>query len=369
MLKKTILVALELGMLCILGLPRSSTARECPAQDRIRVIELANEAKRHMEAREFDLAMERLRTAYEICPQPKLRYAMARAQEEAGRLEEALALFRACIEEGAEGETRKDCEGGVKRISEKLAVGTVVIVTDVEDAMVFVDGSDEGQPAKVPMRVSVGKHEIRVRAAGKREFKEEVDVQPGDKKILYVTLEPESEEQGLLLVRTEPEGCDLFVDGTFFGKASGEVLRLAPGEHEVEAKAEGYVSASSRVFLEPQKVTELNFRLLPIEVAKPAVPKQKPRRKIWNWIGIGVGSGLVVASLFPFIRYGLEKREARPASRDYSGDVVPPTNAIIGGVFVGVGIVTIVTSVVLWPGSDNISLGEKPEVGEMVYWQ
>ena len=47
-------------------------------------------------------------------------------------------------------------------------------------------------------------------------------------------------EVGILFVRTEPSGADVFVDGRFVGKAPVTVAGLSPGQVVVKAIDEGY---------------------------------------------------------------------------------------------------------------------------------
>jgi hypothetical protein len=348
--RKTAIVA-GLGTLFFACPFAFSQQKGCPASTRVKAVRLAQDAKKAVDGGQFEQAIKLLEDAYELCPIPELRHSLGRVQEQAGKYLEALASYSACIEEGATGEVLEDCKEGAKRMEIALASGTLKVITDAPDAKVFIDDSSEPQPVGVPLRVKAGTHQIRVEAQGRKGFKTVVDVPGGGEKVVRASLELEVPKPALLQVKTKPDVCELVIDGKPFGRVKKEPIELPPGEHQIEARAEGFVSVSSRVLLEPGKVTEVALTLSPIQVEKALVSQVRPRRALWNWVGIGLGSALIAGSVFPFVRYGLDKKEARPASAYYTGDTVSPTNAIIGGVLLGTGTVAIVTSLVLWPKS------------------
>jgi hypothetical protein len=86
-------------------------------------------------------------------------------------------------------------------------------------------------------------------------------------------------------------------------------------------------------------------------VASVVRPKQSATLQ---WLGVGVGSALVLASVYPLVQYGLDRRNAVPASAIYSGDKVSPRNLAIGCVGVGVGVIAIAVSAALMPKAETV---------------
>lgn len=100
---------------------------------------------------------------------------------------------------------------------------------------------------------------------------------------------------GDLVIDSEPEGADLFVDGELQGRTPLEgPLRLEAGEHEVELRIDGY--HTHRMTLDVRSRTE-NRQLVELE----PLPPTPVYRRWWFWTTIGVVlAGVVVAAVVPF---------------------------------------------------------------------
>ena len=280
-----------LAAILVLAGSSSSAQEKCPPARWVRVVDLSEEAKAFLGDKRYDDALARLREAYGICPEPKLRRAMGRVYEEAGRLEEAREAFLACVEEGAEEPARAECEQRWKAIEVKLATSSVVVEANLPGATVFLDGLDVPHPAGVPIPVRPGRHALEVRANGKMPYRSAFEAVGGLETRIPVVLEA------------------------------------------LPAK--------------PERVTQSGSS--PAWVAAPAF---SPQAK-WNWVGIGggvVAAGLGTAFL---VQYGLDKSRARGRRETdaglYEAETVGARDLWLGITLSVAGAGAIVTSSVLWP--------------------
>ena len=86
-----------------MGKPRRA-ASERAYQDALR------RAQQHYAAREYDLAIAEWEAAHRIRPVPVLLFAIAQAQEVAGRPEQALAAYQDFVDEARPGAQRTQAE-------------------------------------------------------------------------------------------------------------------------------------------------------------------------------------------------------------------------------------------------------------------
>jgi serine/threonine protein kinase len=69
---------------------------------------------------------------------------------------------------------------------------------------------------------------------------------------------------GLLTVKTNV-AAQIEIDHTVYGQANGPAIRLMPGRHHVEIRADGYDRIAKRIFIEKDKPAVLRFDLKPIK--------------------------------------------------------------------------------------------------------
>ena len=278
--------------------PTASAGESCPPASWVKVVDLTKEAKVLLDGKRYDEAIAKLRAAYGVCPEPKLRRSMGRVQEEAGHLEEALTAFRACVDESADDAVRTECQERVKTIGERLGSATIVVDAIPPSAMVILDGSEDAHPAGQPIRVRPGRHAIELRAAGKAPYRTTVDARGGQETRVPVVMEAPPAPPAPVLTGVHP--------------ASPRLPAAAP--------------VTARAF----------------------APQTK-----WNWVGVGLGSLATGVGLAFLIQYGLDRSNAQGRHDDgtyiYAADKVGPRNLAIGVTFLAVGAAGVVVSAVLWP--------------------
>lgn len=97
-----------------------------------------------------------------------------------------------------------------------------------------------------------------------------------------------------LVVNSDPEGAEIFVDGQMMGRTPA-ALRLAPGPHKVELRKKGHTPSRKAVTMVNGVKETLDFELSKIILAPVGDPfvDRRPRAismEGWGWLGIGVGT-------------------------------------------------------------------------------
>lgn len=141
--------------------------------------------------------------------------------------------------------------------------GSVLVAADVSGAEVRVDGESQlrGTTPAFLENLAPGMHSIEVRAPSLPPKTETVMVQTGQRAVLNVTLRPAAPTGGTLRVLANAPGARISVDGEVLGESPATKTNIAPGEHIVEAVAEGYERLMQTVTTEAgaQRVVSLEM--------------------------------------------------------------------------------------------------------------
>jgi hypothetical protein len=116
------------------------------------------------------------------------------------------------------------------------AMGTLVVQSNPSGVPVFVDGVEKG---RTPARVSVapGSHILELRGRGVPRVIP-INMTAGAEVSQYLEF-AEAPVTGQLAIQSEPAGAKVVVDGAERGVAPLTISDLAPGEHQVELRADG----------------------------------------------------------------------------------------------------------------------------------
>lgn len=130
--------------------------------------------------------------------------------------------------------------------------GSILIDVDVRGAPVYLDGVDSGRTTNCILdNVSVGTHEIEIRAEGMTPFRETVLVRRGERVELHETLTPAGPTGGRLTVIISPAAAaavaTVMVDGDVLPAGTRSRTDMEPGSHVVQVTAPGYDEASQTV--------------------------------------------------------------------------------------------------------------------------
>ena len=149
--------------------------------------------------------------------------------------------------------------------------------TNVErNAGVWVDGQYLGYLKELKGSKTVlllpGEHEVIVRQAGYKDFSQRVTLQPGDKRLIQVTLQKDPRLQmpavtAEIKFSVDPDRAAVFVDGMFAGHAGelggvGQGLLVAPGKRKITVSLPGYHNFETEVELAPNQKMEIKTKLV-----------------------------------------------------------------------------------------------------------
>ena len=129
----------------------------------------------------------------------------------------------------------------------------VNITSQPEGATVIIDGKDRGTTPLPLFDLAPGRHHLKYRMAGYVERDRFFNTQEAQGSYLEKN-EVLEEEKGLLLLKTEPEGCDIQVDGVSVGRTPRLITHLAVnGTYNVRLRKAGYQDQTIKVKFEGRK--------------------------------------------------------------------------------------------------------------------
>ena len=180
--------------------------------------------------------------------------------------------------------------------------GTLLVEGDQPGAELYIDGEPMGiLPVSEPMRLSAGEHTVRAVRPGFTEFSDVVQIPSGGQARVVVNLLPISMA---LLVMSDPEDAQVFVDGNFAGDAP-LTLDLGDGEHEIMVRAIGYHDAIRTVtgVAGSSETVEVSLEPLPQEERDRIFAVAEPEwyEEPLPWILIGGGALLITAAVVAIV--------------------------------------------------------------------
>jgi len=130
-----------------------------------------------------------------------------------------------------------------------------------------------------------GEHEITVRQAGYKEFKQTLIVEPGRTHILRVVMERDPRAQypavtARIKLSVTPDRAAVFLDDAFVGHVHelggvGRSLLVSPGRHRIKIALPGYRPFETEVSLLPKQQFKLKTDLVKGSITQ-AGPEVKP---------------------------------------------------------------------------------------------
>jgi hypothetical protein len=139
--------------------------------------------------------------------------------------------------------------------------GSIRVLSNVNGAHVFLDGTDMGAVPVDIKDAKPGEHIIDVKAPGYQDREEKVTVNAGSAAILKLDLNASvAKDTGTLKVTSLVPNADVFVDGASVGKAPYEKA-IAGGEHFVVVSLEGYKKFELKVRIEPGQTQTVSAEL------------------------------------------------------------------------------------------------------------
>lgn len=216
-------------------------------------------------AGDFMGALAEFQRAYAIVPHPLVLYNIALVQARLGYVVESLEALEHLERSGLTSlapERQERARELCDTLSEK--VGSIRIETDVENALIRIDGVDVGRTPSPPLRVAAGVHLVSVSAQGYEPRRFRTLVAGKAVEVVEVRLVPVRQPLAYLEVTTNVPDVEVRANGELLGRTPLDTpFSLKPGEYVLELVRDGYVPWRKRVALEPGHKLRLDRVLEP----------------------------------------------------------------------------------------------------------
>ena len=162
------------------------------------------------------------------------------------------------------------------------------------DSGVWIDGNYVGylKELKGSKKVTLlpGQHEVVVRQSGYQDYVEKIVVEPGQKRLVSVTmhLAPRAsvpEITSTLKLNIKPKRAAVFLDEKFVGHAADfggafRSMKISPGKHRIRVELPGYRTFDTEINLLANQESEVKTELVPgsIEQNSPLIKKPDARQ-------------------------------------------------------------------------------------------
>lgn len=219
---------------------------------------LGNEAYR---AGQFREALAYYFASNRLSPNRNVLFNAARCYEQSGQYVEAFRYYNAYLSSELSDDDKAAVDNALARVRPYVAL--VHIDTDPAGARLYIDRKDLGSYGQTPLTLALspGQYTLLLESEGYHDFiTENVQVKIGQTTNVNAKLSP---ILGTLKLQSNPPGAAVHF-GTPDEKLVGVtplVLELRPGSHDIRLRADGYVTKTVSVVMEPQKMTEVTATL------------------------------------------------------------------------------------------------------------
>lgn len=250
-------------------------------------------------------ALIKFEHAFELSKDPRLLWNVAICYRDQRKYTRMLATLRRLLDEGGPlltEEDRKDAAEAAKAVA--AFVSPVRITASEAGATVLIDGEPVGTAPIEAQQVDVGKHEIRVKKPGFKDFVKEVIVAGASGMDVAATLERDVHEGRLVVIAGAEDLISL--DGRAVGRGRWEGV-VASGGHTLRVTAQGMTPYQSEVVVKDGEARRVQLSLTPLAQGQVAR---------WLWIAGGavLVSGAVIGGALLF----------QPSDRSLPGSINPP---------------------------------------------
>ena len=153
--------------------------------------------------------------------------------------------------------------------------GSLLVAADVSGAAIFIDGNPRGSTPTVIEGITAGEHTIEIRANDEalEPHRETIRIIAGERATINASLRPAQGRTGSLRVLVNVPSAEVFLDGESLGNPPASAPQVTPGDHIVEARAEGYQPSQQPVSIESgqQRVISIEMREVARELGRIVV--------------------------------------------------------------------------------------------------
>ena len=242
-----------ISLVCVAAVLSAVTPARADVSESVRV-----EAREHFDRglrlfnqQDNDGALVEFTRAYELVPHPMVLYNLGLVLSSAGRSLKAVEAFDKLLANPGSLDAGRLSRAKDERARQAALIGEVTVTATVEGASVELDGFDVGKtPLPAPLRVASGPHVIAMMAPGYAPMRKQVAVAGSAKDTLAFELQPSDTQPAHVTVKTTLLDGDVLVDDHAVGKTPlAASLALPSGNHVLEVRRPGYVSAKQNVAL------------------------------------------------------------------------------------------------------------------------
>jgi len=150
------------------------------------------------------------------------------------------------------------------QVTEEKQVGNAKLSVKSEPpgAKIYVNGKEVGVSPVTFSHVRPGRYLVRVVKEEYEPYEQKVEVETGDVKVVDASLR-QTLQTGDILIRSEPLGAEIFLDGQPIGVTHCQRSNLLQGSHSIRIKKEGYEVWESTTIVQPGKTEEVFIKLIP----------------------------------------------------------------------------------------------------------
>jgi len=217
-------------------------------------------------------ALVEFKRAYELTSDPLLLFNIGLVYAEQKRPVDAVDALDRLL--GSPARLTADQRAKAERVRAEQAASIAFIeVATSTPSVIDVDGVEVARtPLVGRLRIASGTHQIGAVAPGYAPSHRSIDIAGGETQKVSFELVPGDAALGHLGIRTSLPGADVFVDGKPVpGKTPlPSTLAVAPGEHQIELRRDGYRPASQAVRIDVGSVAEIK---LEPELDQPAAER------------------------------------------------------------------------------------------------
>jgi PEGA domain len=198
-------------------------------------------------------ALAEFQRAYELVPHPMVLYNLGLVLSAAGRPIQAVDAFDKLLANPTGLDAVRIGRAKDERARQAALIGEVTVTSPVEGATIELDGFEVGKtPLATPLRIAAGTHVVAMAAPGYSPMQKQISVAGLAKDTLAFELLPSDTQPAHLAVKTTLLDGDVVVDDHAVGKTPlAASLALPAGNHVIEVRRPGYVTAKQSVALGP----------------------------------------------------------------------------------------------------------------------
>jgi PEGA domain/Tetratricopeptide repeat len=157
-----------------------------PAQQRAQARELYSNGQQLFRQGDFGGAQRAFEEAYRAVPNPVVLLSIAECYVRMEQYQKAIETFRTYLLERANAPDRAQVEAQIQTLQSKPA--TLNVMSNVDGAVIMIDGQDSGRLAPAELTLSPGEHRLTLTQDGYHAAEQIVSLGPGSRDTVRITL-------------------------------------------------------------------------------------------------------------------------------------------------------------------------------------